>query len=224
MRTVLVFLVFLAGFLPAHAEPVSFGPSLSGAGWKPLAFSGLRPVDFMPEGSSRLTLRAERAASVIWRGLDESFRDKRRARWRWKAEQAVGPTDLARKGADDRAIALYFVFAKDEASARAAKGATSLQSAMWWSSGAALVYVWGGNAPRGRIVPSPHMGSAGKLVIAQPGGTVSTVFLPESVDLAADFRRAFGRAPGPLVGLAVSSDSDDTGGLNIATVEALSID
>lgn len=222
--TICTFLLLAPGLVAAQAEPVTFGPSLSGQGWKTLNFRGLKPVDFRAESASRLAIRAEGAASVIWRELDETQWAKRRAKWRWKVDQSVPATNLAVKGADDRAIALYFVFARDEASAKSAKGAASLSSAMWWSSGAALVYIWGGNGARGQVVASPHMGASGKLVLRQPGGITNSAFLPEAADLAADFRRAFGRDPGPLVGIAVSSDSDDTKGTNLAAIEALTVE
>lgn len=208
----------------ARAEPISFGPDLAGQGWKVLTFRSLNPVSYAAEGADRLSIRADRAASLIWRGLDEKLWQTRTATWRWRVQNSVAPTDLAVKGSDDRAIALNFVFAKDEAAARLAKGSTSLTSAMWWSSGAALVYVWGGNASRGSLVASPHMGASGKLILRQPAGVADGRWLPERADLRADFRRAFGREPGPLVGLAISSDSDDTGGLNVAALEALRLD
>jgi Protein of unknown function (DUF3047) len=212
------------GSAHAKADPVSFGPSLASTGWKPLNFRGLKPVDFRAEGANRLTIRADGAASVIWRELDENFWPKTQAKWRWKVDQTVPATNLAVKGSDDRAIALYFVFAKDEASARSGKGATSFTSAMWRSSGTALVYVWGGSGTRGQVIASPHLGSSGKLVLRQPGGITNAAFQPEMANLATDFRRAFGRDPGPLVGVAVSSDSDDTKGLNVGMIEALSVD
>lgn len=213
----------LAG-IPARAEPVAFGPDLAGQGWKVLTFRALAPVTYAAEGADRLTIRADKASSLIWRGLEENLWARRAARWRWRVQTGVVPTDLSVKGSDDRSIALYFVFARDEAAARSAKGSASLSSAMWWSSGAALVYVWGGNAPRGSIVASPHMGASGKLLIRRPAGEGDGKWLPEQADLAADFRRAFGRDPGPLVGLAISSDSDDTGGLNVAAIEGLHLE
>lgn len=221
---ILICLVVAQSLSPAQAEPINFGPLLAGQGWKTLNFQGLNPVDFRAQGPGRLTIRAEGAASVIWRELDASLWAKRRAKWRWKVDQSVPATNLASKGTDDRAIALYFLFAKDEASARSAKGATSLSAAMWWSSGAALVYIWGGSGTRGQVVASPHMGASGKLILRQPGGITNSSFLSETADLAVDFRRAFGRDPGPLVGIAVSSDSDDTKGTNLAALEALTIE
>jgi hypothetical protein len=221
--------VGLAAFLAASvttasAEPIAFGPDLSSQGWKTLTFRSLAPVEYSPEGSGRLLVRGKSAASLIWLALDEKRWPARNAAWRWRVRQGVVPTDLSVKGGDDRSIALYFVFARDEAAARSAKGSSSLTSAMWWSSGAALTYVWGGNAAPGRIVSSPHMGSSGKLIVRQSGTPADGKWISEEADLTADFRRAFGRDPGPLVGIAISADSDDTKGAIEAAIEGLRVD
>ncbi len=209
---------------PAWAGSVLFGPVLEAQGWRPLTFRSLAPMQFSANGAAQLTIRGEKAVSLIWRSLDESDWQARTASWRWRVDSGPPATDLAVKGGDDRAIALYFVFAKDAAAARAAAGSSSLSSAMWWSSGAALVYVWGGVGQKNAVVPSPHMGASGRLVLRQPGNAADGRWVPERADLAADFRRAFGREPGPLVGVAVSSDNDDTGASTRAAIEALTID
>lgn len=208
----------------ASAGEVAFGPSLVDQGWKPLTFRSLAPMSFAAQGAGQLNITGEKAVSVIWRGVDEELWPKRAARWRWNVTSGPPATNLAVKGGDDRAIALYFVFAKDEAAARAAKGSQSLSSAMWWSSGAALVYVWGGEGRKNEVVASPHMGSSGKLILRQPGATIDATWRPERADLAADIRRAFGREPGPLVGIAISSDNDDSGARTIAAIAGLVVE
>jgi hypothetical protein len=57
-----------------------------------------------------------------------------------------------------------------------------------------------------------------------PGGVADGKWLTERADLAADFRRAFGRDPGPLVGIAVSADSDDTGASIDAAIDGLRLE
>jgi hypothetical protein len=223
MRLILAAALVVATSGAHAAETVPFGPSLERNGWRALTFRALKPVTFTAAGASQLDIVADKAASVIWREMPESAWTARGANWRWRVQSGPPATDLAAKGRDDRAIALYLVFARDEAAARAAKGATSLTSAMWWSSGSALVYVYGGAGARGQVVPSPHMGASGKLIIRQPGGGQTGSWLPESADLAADFRLAFGREPGPLVGVAISSDSDDTGVRTVASIDALQL-
>ena len=210
--------------MPAQAGPVPFGPALESQGWKPLTFRSLTPMQFSANGAGQLEIRGTKAASLIWKALDESEWQARTASWRWRVESGPPATSLTVKGGDDRAIALYFVFARDDAAARAARGSSSLGSAMWWSSGSALVYVWGGVGAKNAVIASPHMGSSGKLMLRQPGSLADGKWQPERADLAADFRRAFGREPGPLVGIAISSDNDDTGTSTRAAIEGLGIE
>jgi hypothetical protein len=57
--------------------------------------------------------------------------------------------------------------------------------------------------------------------VKRTAGAPTEVWFKETADVRDDFQRAFGRLPGRLVTVAVSSDSDDTGGLNIAAVADL---
>jgi hypothetical protein len=205
---------------PAMAlGPVAFGPSLTGAGWKALTFRGKPAVDYSAEGAGTLHIRSDTAVSVIWRTLPRDFADGASAAWRWKVDAGVPPTDLGRRGDDDRAIARYFLFADDPAAAD--NPPTSLSGAML--RGRALIYVWGGDAATGSIISGPRMFGRGQLVIQRPAVTPTGSWQAESVDLRADFRRAFDREPGPLVGLGVSSDSDGTGSVTEATIADLVI-
>ncbi len=209
---------------PALAQALPFGPDLAGAGWRTMSFRGLNPTTFAPTGASALSIRAEQGVSLIWREVPAASQDRMAARWRWRVSEGPPPTDLARRGADDRAAAVYFLFARDAASAEAGRGAGSLDAALRRSGGAALIYVWGGAGAAGAVVASPHLGSSGKLVIRRPAGGYGPGWREERVDLAGDFRRAFGREPGPLVGVAISADSDDTKTVIQAEIEGLRLD
>lgn len=120
----------------------------------------------------------------------------------------MAPTDLSLKGGDDRNIALYFLFAPQELAKdmeAAAPGRVFRHEAV-----RILVYVRGGDHEPGTIVNSPHLEPRGVLVPLR--GTGNGTFT-ESVDLDADFRRAFGMPSGVLLGLGISADSDDTNGV-----------
>jgi hypothetical protein len=204
---------------PAAAlGPVSFGPDMAALGWENLTFRGRAPASFTPAGPDALSIAADGGVSVLWRALPRDFADATTARWRWKVDRGVPATDLARKGADDRDIAVYFLFADDPATLDSPP--TSLTGAM--RKGRALVYVWGGNAAPGTAIESPHMRGRGQLVVKRPAGPGGWENV--SVTLRSDFRQVFGREPGPLVGLGVSTDSDDTGTATRATLGDLVID
>jgi hypothetical protein len=83
------------------------------------------------------------------------------------------------------------------------------------------MYVWGGAHSRGQILETPYLGERGRSVIMRGAGTGSA---SEAVDLAKDHMRAFGQPGQSLVGLAVSSDSDDTGAMIDAQISGLRIE
>ena len=117
------------------------------------------------------------------------------------------PTDLGVRRAADRSIALYFLFA-DDASALE-RPPRSLRAAV--GEGRALMYVWGGKEAAGSVLASPTLGERGKILVQRPADSPTGAWRTESVDLRADFRRVYGRDPGPLLGIGVSSDSESTG-------------
>ena len=63
----------------------------------------------------------------------------------------------------------------------------------------------------GSVLASPMLGERRKILVQRPADSPTGVWRAESVDLHADFRRAYGRDPRPLLGIAVSSDSESTG-------------
>ena len=128
-------------------------------------------------------------------------------------QEGVAATDLAKRGADDRAIAVYFVFSDRPAGAR---GPMELLSSPYVT---ALVYVFGGDKPRDSVIPSPHMGERGKFIALRPADANKQVWFDEKVDLAPDYRRAFGRPMPTLIGVAISSDSDNTHARNRSSLQ-----
>lgn len=210
-------LIFIAlgiaiGTAPALSAQVPF----DGA-WKEQGFFRLFGNDYRLRGD-QLDVASDGTVSVIWRPLDEALGGAGTASWRWAVSKGVEATDLTRKGGDDRNLAIYFVFV-DEVTARTLSR-NSARKLLRNPDTRALVYVWGGAHPRGAILPSPYADGLRTKVLRGPG--TGTFF--ERVDLDADYRRAFGAAPGVLVGLAITADSDDTDGEIRAAIRDLRIE
>ncbi len=185
--------------LPAAAGPVSFAN-----GWQEQRLSLFSSNDY--RFGNTLSMVSDGSVSIAWTRVGQGDWGSKAASWSWTVEQSVPATNLARKGGDDRNISLYFVFVP-EALAPGLQGA-NIRSLLGNDDVRIMQYAWGGNHSRGQVIPSPY-GPAGQgvTIALRQAGTGSH---SESVDLAADYARAFGGAPGALVGLAVSGDSDDT--------------
>ena len=173
-------------------------------GWTEQRFSLFSSNDYTQAGDA-LEVVSDGTVSLLWKPLPEMFRDARRASWRWSVSASPPPTDLTRKGGDDRALSLYFVFLPpDRADAYRGRDVTALLDA---AEARVLMYVVGGRAGDARVLPTPYLGDRGRTIPLRPAGTGAW---SETVDLAEDHRRAFGAPPAALVGLAVSADGDDT--------------
>jgi hypothetical protein len=203
----------LTGALATLASPALALPF--DGGWAHQTFPRRKGNSFSQRGS-RLDVQSDGGVSLLLREVPRDNWGARQASWRWSVEQGVAATDLTRKGGEDRNLAIYFVFLP-QAEAERMQGA-SPRRVLTHRQSRVLVYVWGGDLARGQILPNPYSGDKGRLVPLRRAGTGSH---SENVDLHADHARAFGMAPGALFGLAISADSDDTGGSIRATIEGL---
>lgn len=195
------------------ATPIAFD-----ATWQAVGFPRLAATRY-GLGGATLSIAGDASSSLIYRAVPDAGRAARSARWNWAVTQSVPPTNLARKGGDDRNISIYFVFMEAGAAARLSPD-TSPQRLLTSRSARTLIYVWGGNHAPGAVLPSPYLRGRGFTIALRPAGTGAA---GAQVDLARDHARAFGSAPEVLVGLAVSADSDDTGSQLRATLSDLAL-
>ncbi len=212
MRLPLASALALSLALPAVAGPVSFAN-----GWQEQRLSLFSSNDY--RFGNTLSMVSDGSVSIAWTRVGQADWGSKGASWSWTVEQSVAATNLAQKGGDDRNISLYFVFVP-ESIAPSLQGA-NIRSLLGNDDVRIMQYAWGGNHARGQVIASPY-GPAGQgvTIALRQAGTGSH---SETVDLAADYARAFGGAPGALVGLAVSGDSDDTDGMIRAAIGNLTL-
>lgn len=212
MRLLLSATLALTTALSASAGPVPFSN-----GWQEQRLSLFSSNDY--SFGQNLGLVSEGSVSIAWTRVDRANWDKSGAAWSWTVDQSVPATDLSRKGGDDRNISLYFVFVPENL-APGLEGA-NIRSLLGNDDVRIMQYAWGGNHSRGQVIQSPYgpRGQGVTIALRQAG----TGSFSESVDLAADYARAFGSEKGALVGLAVSGDSDDTDTVIRAAIGNLSL-
>lgn len=199
------------------AQPTAADAVLFDDTWREQGFLSLWSNDYRTAGR-QLDVFSDGTVSLLWRPVDLEDRGARKASWLWRVTQGVGPTDLDRKGGDDRNISIYFIFV-DESSA-ASVTVRSARRLLRNPAAHALVYVWGGAHDRRSILESPYHPRLRTVI--QRTGTLGV--FSEQVDLQRDYRAAFGKEAGVLIGLAVSADSDDTDGQIRAAIADLSLE
>jgi len=184
---------------------------LSGSGWTHAEYSGLRPARFTRQGEQGLRIEGDGTGSFVWRraqGVPQCLT------WRWRVDMGPPPTDLTRRGGDDRAISLAVGFAgfppgvgawqrAQHAIAQGAAGGHVLPRSV-------LIYAWGGTGSEPARFYSPWMGPLGKVRPLRHARSETGRWFEERVDLDADWRAAFGGDPPPLQEIAIGTDVDDT--------------
>jgi hypothetical protein len=196
---------------------IPFGPSLSASGWQAVSFPGRPAATFTAKGKDGVRIETAGGAGLLWRAMPDSAAGATTAMWRWRKALGVGPTDLTRKGGDDRILAVYFAFADPGD----ASGQTDPKALLRSGRADILTCVWGGLAQPGTIQTIPYFKGRGRAVLKRQADAPAEKWFAEDAALAVDFQRAFRKTPGRLVAIALSSDADDTDGHNIATLADL---
>lgn len=178
----------------------------------------------------RAALRLEARASYGNLVLDApGATPLRRLAWSWRIEQPNPAADLHSKAGDDSAARVClsfdlplqrvpFVERQMLRMARAQAGQPLPAATLCW--------VWGGPEARQTVIDNAYSRRVRYLVLRnQDDGTGR--WHQESVDVAADFRRAFGdESPDlpPLLALVVAADADNTRAQSVAHLAGLSFE
>lgn len=224
----LVLLILLAPAGWVQAVPAAITLSFSGtppgtavpAGWKAYAMSEHLPAAHMAvvrDGHDDVfSIDANHAAGAITHVLDLPAATT--LSWRWKVNHSVAKADLAKKSGDDFAARVYVFFAVPRSQLswlQRLKLAVVSRRLGHAIPTAALCYVWDNRHPVGTIAPNAYTDLV-RTIVVQSGNAHAGTWQFQRRDLAADFRAAFGRAAPRVTGVALASDTDNTGGHVIA--------
>ena len=209
--TVLAAILILA--LPPGIASAVVGPELQAAGWRELPNPNKTENTYAlgPEGAIEVVSRD--SVSTLYRPVEVDIRERPVLSWRWRVDEPAPATDLAAKGEDDCSLAVYVGFpyqAEDASLVESMKRSMVESVAGEDAPGRVLRYVFCGRHERGEVVPSPHLGEAGFMRVLRPTESPTGQWFTEQVDVAADYREAFGEEPPNPTHIAIQADTDNT--------------
>ena len=188
--------IFLAVPL-ARAEPLALGQFSAGIteGWQTRAFEGETSYRIV-ELDGRLVLEGDSISSAsslyLEREIDLAARPV--LEWSWRIAGTPEVADERTRGGDDFAARLYVV----------APGEGLFGSPI------AISYVWAGRAAAGDYWPNPFTSRVMMLAL-DSGNRNAGAWRTHSRNVRADFLRLFGREVDRLEGIAIMTDSDNSG-------------
>lgn len=214
LRGVLLALSLLGAAVAAVAGIVQAeDPALAAAGWQEIRFDALPSDRYSAGADGSIRVESDKAASMLFRAVEADPAKTPLLRWRWRVDSPAAVTDLTRKGGDDRSLAVYVGFRWEPEKAslweRMKRAVVEAKSGPG-APGRVIAYIWGGAQPAGSLSKSPYSGDGGWNVILRDGAAPLATWLDETVDVAADYARAFGSNAPEVTWIALFADGDDT--------------
>jgi hypothetical protein len=201
---------------PCEARDLGFDQKEAGWTHQPLSKLKRDTVYTLPQEAGRsgvLRASADRSASMYVASLKPASRTPMTLRWEWKTPSLIAGADNRVKEREDAPLRVMVAFDGDvtqlpEAERKRFNRARNLTGKE--PPFALLMYIWSDQVPVGSVIPSAHTSQVKMLAVASgPGGLGNWHTVQRN--LADDYRRAFGAAPGPVLGVAVMTDTDNTG-------------
>jgi hypothetical protein len=165
------------------------------------------------DGVPAVEAEAASSMALLARPLDIDLAATPVLCWRWRVDAPLKSADMKTKAGDDYAARVYLSFAVPPDTLSTGER-LALGAARMFFGGevpdAALNYIWDNRHPIGTWQANAYTDRA-RMLVLRSGGADAGRWVNERRDVGADFRRAFGHAPLLLTGLALASDTDNTG-------------
>lgn len=185
----------------AQSTTFPIGSDLTSLGWEMLTFDDISPTMFSGTKNGILEVRSDSGSSVLYRAAGDDPVQASSLSWSWQVVDGLPATDLQSADGDDRVLAVHVVFAEDDIMSRL-KGILHP-----FARGRVITYVWGDDEKA--EFPHPHLPNQGFMMIRKTADYPMGKWFTETIDLEADYMRAFGKKLPPVAYVAISGDADD---------------
>jgi hypothetical protein len=185
--------------------------------WKPLTFKKIeRHTTYSlvrDEGGMVVKAVSKSSASGLSREIKIDPKEYPIVQWRWKVENLLKKGNVRLKEGDDYPVRLYITFEYDSSKLsfleKVKFEAVKLLYGQYPPS-AAINYIWESKAPVSTFVPNPFTDRV-MMIVLESGPTQLNQWVNEERNLFEDFKKAFGYEPPMISGVAIMTDSDNTG-------------
>lgn len=217
-------LLLLVGLFPlwGSAETLSLLPSspeLSSEGlpghWEPLTFKKIKRhtrYEWSEREGAVHAVSSAAASGLIYR-LDQDASKLPILRWRWRVARAIAEGDEKSKAGDDYAARIYVTFRYDPSKAgRAMRFKYGLVKRLYGEHPphSGVNYIWANRLPKGESTPNPYTDRVMMLAV-RSGDAEAGRWISEQRNIVEDYRKLYNEDPPPLAGIAIMTDTDNTG-------------
>ncbi|MDR8392932.1 DUF3047 domain-containing protein [Aliifodinibius sp. S!AR15-10] len=170
------------------------------------------------EGNTVIRAESKNAASGLIYKVDIDPSEYPVIEWRWRVDNIVEGGDVTKKSGDDYAARIYVTFDYDKANL----GFTDWIKYMFIKTFTsyniplrAINYIWANDTEKSRIVPNPFTDWV-QMVVVRNGSDKRRTWITETRNILEDYRKIWGEDPPRISGVAIMTDTDNTGGEAVA--------
>jgi hypothetical protein len=186
-------------------------------GWKPLTFKKIEKhtTYTLVKDDNILVIKAvaEASASGLTKEVKINPKEFPIIQWRWKVLNILKKGDVHRKDGDDYPARIYITFEYDPSKLsffEKAKYKTIKLLYGQYPPLAAINYIWESKAPVGTMVPNPYTDRVMMFVVESSSAKLNQ-WVNEERNVYEDYKKAFGEEPPMISGVAIMTDTDNTG-------------
>jgi hypothetical protein len=186
-------------------------------GWKPLTFKKIdrHTAYTLVRDADMVVVKAvsEASASGLTREIKINLKEYPIVQWRWKVANILKNGDVTKKEGDDYPARIYITFEYDSSKVSFFKKAQYETIRLLYGQYpplGAINYIWESKVPKGTIVPNPYTDQA-KMIVIESGADRLNQWVSEERNIYEDYKKAFGEEPPLISGVAIMTDTDNTG-------------
>ncbi len=194
---------------------VASGGSLAAPAWQHYKLPGKQATKFnyvRKDGRDAMAVSSHASASMMRRALRIEPAELGSVRFSWRVPDLMAQADMAVREADDSPVRIVLAFEGDRSKFSGKNAMLSeLANALTGEPMpyATLMYVWCNTRAPGTVIINPRTDRIRKLVVESGAGKLHQ-WVDYERNIRADYEKAFGEAPGALVGIGIMTDSDNT--------------
>jgi len=165
------------------------------------------------DGVVAIEAQADKSMALLGRPVAVDLKKTPILCWQWRIDAPVASADMNRKSGDDYAARVYLTFSvPPEQLGLGTRTKLALARSIYGDQvpDAALNYVWDNIHPVGTLKDNAYTDRTRMLVLRSGAGKAGA-WVQERRNVRKDFQLAFGDIGGQLSGLAIASDTDNTG-------------
>ncbi len=185
--------------------------------WEPLTFKKIKAhtVYEMVEDQGRTVIKAhsQASASGLIRKIAIDVKKYPMVQWRWKITQVNEKSDVTQKNGDDYPARVYVAFVYDPEKAgiwEKARFKTARLIYGEYPPATVVTYIWANRVPKETRVPNPYVKEV-MMIAVQSGKDKAGTWVTEERNIYQDYLDSFGHPPPMTSGVAIMTDTDNTG-------------